>query len=490
MAASWRLLPCSSCCNCVIFSDQFERASIGNDWQVKTGTWSIVNVSGDRKLQGCGTGTRILWTGEEELTDNFSVLVKVNFTAAGQKARIFFGGDQTDAYYAEFEVGPIVNSSYPLYSRMFTPDGTQIGSTQTYTTNWTSTYVPIKLFFCVWSDGDNYRVLTSKLYATDSGTPLASYRFDKVDVASFPGGRVGLGGDDADACLLFDDFQIARPEDICIPCYIECPDIRWDEKPSCLKLTFTGFGNGPCLLWGSWEGCHCLNRTIYLVGGNCLWRNNIKPADFCFDAYTLYTGGAVYWQIDIRYDAGHYWLYVTLYAGYRGAWTSYWRADLGTEKPEAKTLDVSDFVLVEDKVSDICDISNVALHVEAVDGDPCPPQQNRCLVCGPQCGEYPLEIRLRTSGFGGDNDGDFILSPDTGGVVDWYHYECKWLYDGAVKWYVTFQYNKQGPSQYNVFVHHGTYWDGVWGSQVWPIDCSDFTITLTSGEKTAIISNV
>ncbi|MBU4273296.1 MAG: hypothetical protein KKA28_15665 [Planctomycetes bacterium] len=52
-----------------------------------------------------------------------------------------------------------------------------------------------------------------------------------------------------------------------------------------------------------------------------------------------------------------------------------------------------------------------------------------------------------------------------------------------------FVYNKQPPN-INVFVDHGSYWDGVWGSQTWPIDCSNFTITLTSGSKTAIISNV
>ena len=40
---------------------------------------------------------------------------------------------------------------------------------------------------------------------------------------------------------------------------------------------------------------------------------------------------------------GHYWLYLTLYAGYLGARTTYWRADLGESKPEAMTLDVTDF---------------------------------------------------------------------------------------------------------------------------------------------------
>ena len=61
---------------------------------------------------------------------------------------------------------------------------------------------------------------------------------------------------------------------------------------------------------------------------------------------------------------------------------------------------------------------------------------------------------------------------------------------GDVTWYVRFVYSKQSPASINVFADHGGYWDGVYGTQTWPIDCSDFTITLTSGSKTAIISNV
>ena len=78
----------------------------------------------------------------------------------------------------------------------------------------------------------------------------------------------------------------------------------------------------------------------------------------------------------------------------------------------------------------------------------------------------------RPPGFGGANDGDFILGP---GFVDWYHNECVWSYSGDVTWYVRFIYDRQSPS-INVFVDHGGYWDGVYGSQTWPIDCSNFTI--------------
>lgn len=271
---------------------------------------------------------------------------------------------------------------------------------------------------------------------------------------------------------LFDDFKIARPEGDCIPCQKGCTHILWDEKPSCLKLTFEGFGNGPCMLWDDWEGCHCLNRTVCMSAyGSCTWRVATVWADYCFNSTSLYTGGIAYWEAEVRYTDEHYWLYLTLYAGYLGARTTYWRADLGEEKPEAMTLDVTDFELVVDQVSDICDLSNVTLHIEAVDGDSCPPQQNRCLACGPQCGEYPPEIRLRTSGFGGANDGDFILGP---GFVDWYHDECVWSYSGDVTWYVRFIYDRQSPS-INVFVDHGGYWDGVYGTQTLPIDCSNLT---------------
>ena len=488
MPAPWRFLPCSSCCGCVIFTDDFDRAEIGSDWEEKSGTWSIDT---DR-LKGCGTGTRILWTGPEELTDIFSIQVQVTFSAEGQKARVFFGGDETQAYYAEFEIGPIINPDtsyayYLLHIRFFDPDGVQIGTTNDYTLS-SGSYGPLFVFLCVWSDGDDYRIVTAGLLDYYGEVLAVSYRFGKVDVASFPGGCVGLGGDDVGTCLLFDDFKIARPEGECIPCQKRCTQILWDEKPSCLKLTFEGFGNGPCLLWGSWEGCHCLNRTIYMTdNGGCTWRVATVWADYCFNSTTLYTGGIAYWEAEVRFTDEHYWLYLTLYAGYLGARTTYWRADLGEDKPEAMTLNVTDFELVVDQVSDICDISNVTLHIEAVDGDPCPSQQNRCLACGPQCGEYPPEIRLQTSGFGGANDGDFILGP---GYVDWYHDECVWSYSGDVTWYVRFIYDRQSPTSINVFADHGGYWDGVYGSQTWPIDCSNFTITLTSGTKTAIMSNI
>ena len=485
MAAPWRFLPCSNCCDCVIFTDDFNRTNIGNDWQQKSGTWSIES----NRLKGCGSGTQMLWTGPEELTDNFSVQVQVTFAAEGQKARIFFGGDGSRAFYAEFEVGPIINPGtyyayYLFYTRIFDPDGAQIGATSEHTLN-SGSYETLSCFLCIWSDGDDYRILTAGLLY--GSTLYAGGRFGKVDVASFPGGHVGLGGDDADTCLLFDDLKLARPEGQCIPCKKQCAHIKWDEKPSCLKITFEGFGNGPCMLWGDWEGCHCLNRTIYLADyGGCSWRVSTVWADYCFNASSLYTGGMAYWEADVRFTDGHYWLYVTLYAGYHGARTTFWRADLGEDKPEAMTLDVIDFELVQDLVSDICDLGNVTLHAVAVDAHECPPQQNRCLACGPQCGEYPPEIRLRTSGFGGANDGDFILGP---GFVDWYHDECVWSYSGDVTWYVRFIYDNQSPS-INIFVDHGGYWDGIYGSQTWPIDCTNFTITLTDGSKTAIISNV
>jgi hypothetical protein len=456
MTAPWRLLPCANCCDCNIFVNMFERGSVGEAWEVKSGNWSISNGA----LRGCGTGTRIMWTGEEDLSDNFTVLSPVWFRTAGQKYRLFFGGEDDGAWSVEFENGPILSGAFKIYIRILDADGVQFSDTQEQNVAWADygQLDDIYIGMCVWSDGDEYRIVSAVLYL---GYQRLDWRMGKISATELRDGRAGLGGDDNGTCLIFGDYYLQRPEGSCPKCVISCPHVLWDEKPSCLKRTFTGFGNGPCLLWGSWEGCRCLNRTIYLAdwqqadpltSDKCAWRSCLVQADFCFNSTTLYTGGVPYWEAKVCFIDGCYWLYVTLYAGYHGARTTYWRANLGESKPEAKTLDVANFELVVDQVSDICDLSNVTLHVEAVDGDPCPPQQNRCLVCGPQCGEYPPEIRLRTSGFGGANDGDFILSPGVAGVVDWYHYECNWRYSGAVDWIVCFMYDRQAPAQYNVFV--------------------------------------
>ena len=94
------------CCDCTIFNDDFERTSVGGNWEIKSGTWSIVQSGNywnpNNSLQGCGTGSRILWTGLDDLTDNVSIGATVTFTTANQKCRLFFGGDDSSAYYAEF----------------------------------------------------------------------------------------------------------------------------------------------------------------------------------------------------------------------------------------------------------------------------------------------------------------------------------------------------------------------------------------------------
>ena len=124
------------------------------------------------------------------------------------------------------------------------------------------------VFLCIWSDGNDYRIVTAGLLnalwwihwspVTDSEKSMLR----QFSTAT----RVGLGGnDDAGICLLFDDFKIARPEGECIPCQKAMHQHPLGRKTFLPETHLRWFWQRARVRCGaSWEGCHCLNRSIYL----------------------------------------------------------------------------------------------------------------------------------------------------------------------------------------------------------------------------------
>ena len=497
---------------------------VGSGWSVEAGTWSIESGTESTfpydhysRLKGCGTGTKILQAFHGP--DVFSVQVEVTFSTLGQKARIFFGGDDTAACYVEIEAGPLVFVANPFivntatyYFRLFDASGNQVGDTRThvFSSNLAPafTYGPLFVGICVWSDGDNYRIVTAGFPSYDYNVWQYWYRLGEINVTTFPGDQIALGGDDAGSCLYFDRFYILEPtggmnESLwieCLPCRVGCAYAKWDEVPSCLRLTYSGFAPGDCEIYGQ-SPCSCLDRSMYL--GNqpspaaayesvqppsCTWTVCDVPStwyDYCFP-------GSVWHKAYLDFSDGHYWLCVKISTGSGFSETTLllWRSDLGPDKPEAMSLDVSDFELVTNNFIG-CDATNVTLRVEAVDGHtPCVYNtclESRCPACLTGGCDTP-ELRLQASGFGDERDGDFVLSFSYARTST--YGDCCWQYNGgSFGWTVYFYYNNQPPSN-NIWITAGPAYFGIYGSQAWPINCTSFSKTLTDGTHTLILSNV
>ena len=178
------------------------------------------------------------------------------------------------------------------HRQIFDPAGVQIDGIKYFPVG--SLPYTITAHACVWSDGDNYRVLVAwvgngaqSAYFPPWNAGNVDYslsyvhRFGKVDVAGFLGSRVGVGGDDDGACLVFDDYYISRPSTPCVECMKECTYIKWDEKPKYLAITFTGWQNGTCARAATSLRAAVARTGHYHVkdGDGCSWFAGITRHD-------------------------------------------------------------------------------------------------------------------------------------------------------------------------------------------------------------------
>ena len=108
-------------------------------------------------------------------------------------------------------------------------------------------------------------------------------------------------------------------------------------------------------------------------------------------------------------------------------------------------------------------------------------QPNPYYIC-PVCSgcQFLSEVRATVSGVTG-YDGTFILT-----VSGWDYQDIYWTYtNGTVTYQLTIPF-KWSPSSVH-FSIAGLF--GASTTQAWPIDCSNFTITLTSGTQHVVVSN-
>lgn len=259
-----------SCCgcgtSCYFATDDFDRASIGSDWTVVSGTWAI---SSNQLAESAGGGV-IVWATN---ADSHKMVAEANFSgiSAGESARVIVAYTDADNYLYGQIAGVGSNYEVSLYKRS--------GGVETLLAG-PSSYTSIAPVLRVCYDGSTLRLRSDQFVALQA-----------LSVTSFTGTKAGLGTGGSSA-VGFDNFKGAYQYSYqagCLGCWwcSNCKDNQAARKYSitCGTVNEGAYCSNPGSPTCSGRNvCSDYSGTYILDGGgagSCVFTSNYYLDEWC-----------------------------------------------------------------------------------------------------------------------------------------------------------------------------------------------------------------
>lgn len=334
----FRMVGANCCCgSCVLFEDRFERVSLGDDWDVITGSPAI--AAGTLELSN---GDLVLVTSTYDQDTPLVVSCWVsNLVTTGDKFRVIVAYTSSTNYlYAQLEkVSGFAAAELKLFQRTLFGGHTQIGTTRTVS-GWDGQGE----FSVCWQDG----VLAAEIYYQD-----ASLIFHRVIASKSATGATGLrhgiacgGGAD----LVCDDYRLSIHENEqigCPNCGRFCANCENETEPRRYQITIAG-------VTGTYA---CANGTYLIDGGDCGGSLVIDDCPVTINPLSMSiseSGGVYYLRVQFSIPCGF------------GASAYVWEADFVDPVP---CLTLEDYEVPGSGYTDVCLVTGfdaATCHVTAL----------------------------------------------------------------------------------------------------------------------------
>jgi len=459
------------CCDCLIASDDFNRASIGSNWTAVSGSWSI----NSNRLSVSSSNAQIEFASTSPLPYSLYVSVRIYLEDEGDQA--YVGID--DTYFVCVDRGP-ANGEWRL--RIYSDDGGDappdgdIRVTRPFFYNGEDTsYIDLHV-----------TMSSTRLSAcVEPPTPCLDLASIPIDSDDIPEGKITLGTGTVGTgnTIEFDDFRLEKGYEVLAKCYAPTERCLFVSGPKLLPdgttldsddwtvsgtyaiadgdtITFPGPGDGSVLT----KGLHPYNDVSDIIDD--YWKvftdwEKLGATYAGETGYVYFDGLTNYVKLEFDTPTGANDWKVTAGVYKGGVLDGATKTVEGTTYPRINVCVTPTAVLVSiaesttgwlDQISraytptgsefgvGASDISN-GLGVSKIEAkvlrDVLPGEEADCPTCGYECdgceeGTVPATRTATISGSSGDSCGD--CSPMDGifeGVYD-SDYPCEWRYEDQV----------------------------------------------------------